>query len=91
MEAKAYQQFLELERNHWWFRGRRAVYFGLLRQHLNGTQPARVLDLGCGMGGFLPGLTEIGERIIGSDISVEILTRYRERGFDDCVAASGYS
>jgi len=91
MEAKAYRQFLDLERNHWWFRGRRTVYFGLLRHHLNGTKPARVLDLGCGMGGFLPGLAEIGGEIVGSDVSVESLARCHERGFEDCVASSGYS
>ena len=91
MEAKAYRQFLDLERKHWWFRGRRTVYFGLLRHHLNGSRPARVLDLGCGMGGFMPGLREIGEEVFGSDVSVESLTRCRERGFRSCVASSGYS
>lgn len=91
MEENAYQQFLELERNHWWFRGRRAVYFGLLRHHLNGTKPANVLDLGCGMGGFLPGLEEIGEHVVGSDVSLESLSHCRSRGYERCVASSGYS
>ena len=29
MDANAYQQFLELERDHWWFRSRRTLYFDL--------------------------------------------------------------
>jgi SAM-dependent methyltransferase len=91
MEAAAYRQFEELERAHWWFRGRRTVYFGLLRHHLAGERPARVLDLGCGMGGFLEGLSEIGERVFPSDISVEGLARCSERGFGGGAAASGYA
>ena len=44
MDAKAYQQFLELERDHWWFRGRRSVYFGLLRHHLERERPEHAAE-----------------------------------------------
>jgi SAM-dependent methyltransferase len=91
MEAKAYRQFLELERSHWWFRGRRSVYLGLLRHELAGQRPARVLDLGCGMGGFLSGLAELGGRVFPSDISLESLAHCRERGFPAGVVSSGYA
>ena len=91
MDQKAYEQFLELERDHWWFRGRRAVYLGLLKHHLNGERPARVLDLGCGNGGFLEGLSAIGEHVFPSDISVESLGYCSQRGFPDGVVSSGYS
>ena len=91
MEPAAYRQFLELERSHWWFRGRRKVYLGLLRHHLRGARPRRVLDLGCGMGGFLEGLSEIGERVVPSDVSLESLRRCAERGFPHGVLSSGYA
>ena len=91
MEATAYKQFLELERTHWWFRGRRTVYLGLLSHHLGSTRPQRVLDLGCGMGGFLEGLAELGERVVPSDVSLESLGHCSERGFTDGVLSSGYS
>lgn len=91
MEPKAYRQFEELERTHWWFRGRRTVYLGILRHHLGGRRPARVLDLGCGMGGFLEGLSELGERVYPSDVSVEGLARCAQRGFPGGVASSGYA
>jgi len=91
MDPNAYRQFLELERTHWWFRGRRSVYLGLLRQHLAGRRPARTLDLGCGMGGFLPGLDELCDEVHPSDISVESLVHCRERGFADGVCGSGYA
>jgi len=94
MEATAYRQFLELEKTHWWFRGRRTVYLGLLRDRLRDEKPRRVLDLGCGMGGFLSGLADLSEkdaRIVPSDISLESLAQCRERGFPDGVLSSGYT
>ena len=94
MEATAYRQFLELEKSHWWFRGRRTVYFGLLRQALAGAPPKRILDLGCGMGGFLAGLRELGAgdaHVVPSDVSLESLGHCRERGFGDGVLSSGYA
>lgn len=91
MQENAYRQFLELERTHWWFRGRRSVYFGLLEHHLNGTRPKRVLDLGCGYGGFLQGLSEHGERVFPSDISLESLGHCSDRGFPAGAVSSGYA
>jgi SAM-dependent methyltransferase len=91
MEATAYRQFLELEASHWWFRGRRSVYFGLLEHHLRHTRPARILDLGCGMGGFLQGLSRIGRRVVPSDVSLESLGHCAERGFKSGVLSSGYA
>lgn len=94
MEANAFRQFLELERKHWWFRGRRHVYFGLLRHHLGDQPPRRILDLGCGMGGFLEGLSDLagpGGRVFHSDVSHESLLHCTERGFPQGVLSSGYS
>ena len=34
MEATVYEQFAELEENHFWFRGRRRIFFELIGQHL---------------------------------------------------------
>jgi SAM-dependent methyltransferase len=91
MEAAAYRQFRDLEESHWWFRGRRTVYLGLLRHHLRGARPKRVLDLGCGVGGFLAGLSEIGERVLETDRDRASLTICRERGFRLGVVSDGYA
>ncbi|MEW6073291.1 MAG: class I SAM-dependent methyltransferase [Planctomycetota bacterium] len=91
MEPTAYRQFLELERSHWWFRGRRTVYLGLLRHALAGERPARVLDLGCGSGGFLPGLAALGRAVYPSDVDLESLRHCRDRGFPGGVVSSGYA
>lgn len=91
MEAAAYRQFRELEEHHWWFRGRRNVYLGLLRHHLDGAQLGRVLDLGCGVGGFLTGLEALGRVVVASDIDRASLVTCRERGFARGLVADGYA
>ena len=83
MDAVAYEQLRRLEREHWWFRGRRHVYLGLLREHLRAhvapprapaalpaalPPPVRALDLGSGFGGFLEGLAELCEEVVAADI-----------------------
>src|SRR5262245_50092109 len=91
MDPHAYQQLQELEHSHWWFRGRRSVYFGLLRHHLDGRRPARGLDLGCGMGGFLPGLAEHCAAVFESDYDRASLVHCARRGFRRGVIADGYA
>jgi SAM-dependent methyltransferase len=94
VDANAYRQFLELERTHWWFRGRRSVYFGLLEHCLKERRPLRVLDLGCGMGGFLDGLVKLGAegvQVHPSDVDLESLSKCSERGHPTGVVSSGTS
>ncbi len=81
MEADVYRQFEALEQTHWWFRGRRKVYLGLLRSLLADRRPANILDLGCGAGGFLPSLEELGDTLVASDMDRESLVFCRQRGF----------
>ena len=90
MDARAYEQFRTLERDHWWFRGRRTVYLGLLRHHLAGERPRRVLDLGTGVGGFLEGLAQLADQVIPADNDVASLARCAQRGFPDVALADGY-
>lgn len=91
MEAAAYRQFRELEERHWWFRGRRTVYLGLLRHHLGAKRPERVLDLGCGVGGFLAGLSKIGARVLATDMDRASLGICKDRGFPLGVVSDGYA
>jgi len=94
METRAYEQFLHLEHAHWWFRGRRRVYLGLLEGHLGHDRPARTLDLGCGMGGFMAGLGQLGSgggQVIGSDMDPGSLARCAQRGFEPVVVSNGYA
>jgi len=65
MEASFYDEYFEMEDNHWWFRGRLAILTRLLRSQLRG--PMRILDIGSGGGGVAKVLTEFGN-VTASDI-----------------------
>lgn len=79
MRSRAFEQFLALEREHWWFRGRRAVYLELLQGSLGGRRPRRVLDIGAGVGGFLPELGAVGQSVHFTEFDAEAFGAARAR------------
>jgi SAM-dependent methyltransferase len=70
VRAATYQIEAEVERRHWWFRGRRRILARFL-SHLEPALPAnaRVLDVGCGTGANGPVLAEGGRFAVGLDAS----------------------
>ena len=90
MEDAVYQEFLELEADHWWFRGRRAIFVALLDRYLQrGRRDERLLmDLGCGVGGMLGPMAEYG-RVVGTDVTFRGLEHCARRGFDRLAACHG--
>ena len=80
MDELAARQFMELERVHWWFEGRRRIFFDVLARALRGRRDLRMLDVGCGAGGMLGELRRFGEPA-GLEISTELLGAARTRGF----------
>jgi SAM-dependent methyltransferase len=89
MEEAAYRQFIELEQNHFWFIGRRRIFFHLLDGELDGRRDLTVLDVGCGAGGMLGPLGRYG-RVTGIDTSPELVEFCRARGFDQVQVGSAY-
>ncbi|HRX78440.1 MAG TPA: class I SAM-dependent methyltransferase [Pirellulaceae bacterium] len=87
MDEVANQQFLELEATHWWFRGRRRIFFHVLDKTLGNSSSRRILDVGCGAGGMLECLQRYGTTW-GIDFSDEMVRLCRERGFDNVLTAS---
>jgi SAM-dependent methyltransferase len=89
MDEVAYRQFIELEESHFWFVGRRRIFFHLLDRELNGRRGASVLDVGCGAGGMLEPLSRYGE-VTGIDTSAELVDFCHERGFERVRVGSAY-
>ena len=92
MEAHVYDQFAELEENHFWFIGRRQIFFDLLERSLpdNGSETCNleILEIGCGAGGMLKPLNRYG-RVTGLDFSQDSMRYCRSRGFPRVVTGVG--
>lgn len=101
MEAHVYDQFADLEESHFWFTGRRQIFFDLLNQslaqsglgHGNGNGNGRpgqleILEIGCGAGGMLEPLGRYG-RVTGLDYSQDAMRYCRSRGFARVVTGVG--
>ena len=79
MDPASYEIEAQVERDHWWFRGRRRI----LATFLDGLDPplpagATVLDVGCGTGANTAVLADRGRRVVGVDAS-PIAHRLRRR------------
>lgn len=90
MEDAVYQEFLELEADHWWFRGRRAIFVSLLDSFVGRDPggPRLLMDLGCGVGGMLEPMAEYGT-VIGTDVTFRGLEHCARRGFPRLLASHG--
>jgi SAM-dependent methyltransferase len=89
LEETANRQFVELERTHFWFVGRRRIFFSLLDDLLDGRGPMQILDVGCGAGGMLEPLSRYGTAT-GVDMSPELVEFCHQRGFPNVVVGSAY-
>ncbi len=84
VDLDVYQEWFELETEHWWFVGRRKLFVQLIEQTLQDqtcpprTAPLRIADIGCGTGVNLDALSRFGT-VIGVDLSDTALTFCRER------------
>lgn len=74
-----YRRIYEAEQRHWWHRGMLEITAALLGERL--TRAQRVLDAGCGTGGFLRWAIDRGsfERVCGVDIGAAAIELARER------------
>jgi SAM-dependent methyltransferase len=86
MHANAFDQLVRLESDHWWFRGRRAVYLEVLRTVLR-SKPRCALDLGAGSGGWLPALGELADRVVAVEPDAQVARVARGRGGAQLIVA----
>jgi SAM-dependent methyltransferase len=61
MELAAYQSLRDSQDHHWWFVGRRRIVARLIERFVPLPAAARVLEAGCGYGGNLAMLGQLGE------------------------------
>jgi SAM-dependent methyltransferase len=80
MEKDVYSEFLTLEKNHWWFIGRRKIFFTLLDQCFDEKGGMRILDVGCGPGEMIQPLSKYG-KVFALDFSLNALEYCLERGY----------
>ena len=83
MDRDVYQEWFELETDHWWFVGRRTLFMKLIEQTVSmeprpSLDRLRIADMGCGTGVNLDALSRFGE-VIGVDVSETALDFCRER------------
>jgi SAM-dependent methyltransferase len=73
--AEYYRRLAENEVAHWWSRGMRSIMAAFLEPIIAGRTGLRLLDAGCGTGGFLAWAAENGafSRLVGVDVSPEAI------------------
>jgi len=90
MDPVAYRQFSDLEEDHFWFRGRRRIFFKLLDQQLPEKRDLEILEIGCGAGGLLKRLARYGKPK-GVELSKELSIVARERSGRPTICGNAYS
>jgi SAM-dependent methyltransferase len=91
VQPAAYDEMRALEDHHWWFRGKRTVLGPVIRAAAAAAPPGPVVDLGCGTGGNLRHIGELGlgRAAIGVDADPRALFHCAGRGLTRIVRAEG--
>ena len=81
MNAGEVHKMAAVEASHWWYVGTRELCLSLLVPHITGQRPPRILDIGCGTGGNLAELAQLGPAR-GIDLDPLCVDYTRSRGLD---------
>jgi SAM-dependent methyltransferase len=80
MERELYSQIQAIERDHWWYVGRRRIVLDWVQRTAAPSVAPRILDIGCGTGFNMEQLRALGyERVCGLDLSTDALRFCRSR------------
>ncbi len=85
MKREEYRIMGEAEDRHWWYVGHHHLFLSILERCCPLEARGKVLDAGCGTGGFMRRLNERfrPEMLVGLDISEEALRFCARRGLED--------
>lgn len=79
MDTRYEQKYLDLEEQHWWFRGRRHIVYSLVKE-LRLPSHAAILEVGCSSGTLLLQLQQDGyNNLTGIDVSEKAIALGRKR------------
>ena len=81
MTPEEIHKIAAVESSHWWYVGTREICFSLLLPHLGGRRSLDILDVGCGAGGNLLALRELGHAR-GIDIDPLCVEYCRAKGLE---------
>jgi SAM-dependent methyltransferase len=83
-----YEVMFDVEDDHWWFVGRRAIVLAQIEEALKSPlRFRRILDIGCGTGATMDQLKRLGE-VNGIDLSQIPLSFSRRRGHERVLCAN---
>jgi len=66
MQKFVYKKIVELEKNNWWFKGRRKIIISFMQKFFRNQKKIKILDVGCGAGSVVDLLSPFGE-VVGID------------------------
>ncbi|WP_294393095.1 class I SAM-dependent methyltransferase [uncultured Sphingomonas sp.] len=61
MERHVYDRMAQIDRDHWWFVGRRSILTALIERFRPRPTPLRILEVGCGTGSNIAMLQGFGQ------------------------------
>jgi SAM-dependent methyltransferase len=78
MEEEAYHLMTDRDDSYWWFQARREIVCDVVSRFV--PAGGEVVDYGCGTGAMAARLRELGYRIVGAEVSEDMLENCRRRG-----------
>ena len=77
MNPEEYEILFRVERDHWFYRGKREIAFQWVRELIPSPREKVLVDLGCGTGCFVEQMVQRGYPMIGVDDHQESIVRAR--------------
>jgi len=81
-KKEEYIKMAQVEKEHWWYKALHDLTLQQIKKYYHNDKSARIIDAGCGTGGFLEFIKSDGyENIYGLDLSRDAVQFCKEKGF----------